>query len=230
MKNYRKGRTSKHVSDELLKGSEGFGNYFKYDTKASKVTDEQIKRMAKLANNRLYKLEKSGQFEYSREYQLVEHYAVGDPNGKGSIYNMSDDHKRIRFTSSSKNMDSEERKYYVDTLRNFLRAETSTVTGTRRAIKKAYTSFSTGATGKNLDISEEQYNRLWKTYRNSVLPDRLAHEGYNAFIEMVKITNLYTLSDDQMKQALQYVGTSDEVTVAGKVGGAIENLDFLINV
>lgn len=226
MRNYK--RKSKHVSEELLAGEEGFGNYYKYDIKASKVSDAEVKRMAKLANDRLYKLEKSGQSEYSREYQLVEHYAVGDPNGKGSIYNVSDDNSRIRFTSSTKDMDTEERSYYVNTLRNFLRSETSKVSGTRAAVSQAYESFKTGKLSKYIgDISEEEYKRLWKTYRDSSLPDKLSHEGYNAFIEMVKTTNLYQLSEDQMMQALDYIHSSEDHTIAGKIGGAIDNLDFL---
>lgn len=228
MRNYK--RKSKHVSEGLLAGEEGFGNYFKYDIKASKVTDAEVKRMAKLANDRLYKLEKSGQSEYSREYQLVEHYAVGDPNGKGSIYNVSDDNSRIRFTSSTKDMDTEERSYYVNTLRNFLRAETSKVSGTRSAVSQAYESFKSGKMKDAVEnMTEEEYKRLWKTYRDSSLPDKLSHEGYNAFIEMIKITNLYQLSEDQMQQALQYIHESEEHTIAGKIGGAIENLDFLHN-
>lgn len=225
MRNYK--RKSKHVSEGLLAGEEGFGNYFKYDVKASKVTDQEIKRMAKLANDRLYKLEKTGQSEFSREYQLVEHYAVGDPNGKGSIYNVSDDYSRIRFTSSTKDMDQEERSYFVNTLRNFLRAETSKVSGTREAVSKAYQSFAAGKVGSKLDISEEQYKQLWKTYRESALPDKLSHEGYNAFIEMVQTTNLYTLSPDQMEQALKYIKESTDHTIAGKIGGAVQDLDFL---
>lgn len=226
MRNYK--RKSKHVSEGLLAGQEGFGNYFKYDIKASKVTDQEVKRMTKLANDRLYKLEKTGQDEYSREYQLVEHYAIGDPNGKGSIYNVSDDKKRIRFTSSTKDMTTEERSYYVNTLRNFLRSETSKVSGTKEAVSKAYQSFKSGKLKSAVEnISEDEYKRLWKTYRESALPDKISHEGYNAFIEMVKLTNLYQLSDDQMAQALDYVHSSEEHTIAGKIGGAIENLEFL---
>lgn len=225
MRNYK--RKSKHVSSGLLGGEEGFGNYYKYDVKASQVTDQEIKAMAKLANDRLYKLEKSGQSEYSREYQLVEHYAVGDPNGKGSIYNVSDDYSRIRFTSSTKGMDQEERSYYVNTLRNFLRSETSKVSGTREAVHKAYESFAAGKVGGKLDITEAQYKDLWKTYRESALPDKLSHEGYNAFIEMVQTTNLYTLTSDQMAQALQYIHESSDHSIAGKIGGAVTDLDFL---
>lgn len=217
MKNYRK---SKHVREELLQGElyttprGGRTNRFVYDVKASQVTDEEIKRMAKLANDRLYKLEKSGQNEYSREYQLVEHYAVGDPNGKGSIYNVSDDRERIRFTSSSRGMSNAERAYLVNTMRNFIRAETSTVTGTRKAAKKALASYK--ASHKNApDMDYKQYQQMWKIYREEVLADKDSHESYNAFVSIMNQTNLYDLSEDQMREAMNYLKTSEESSVVG---------------
>ena len=217
VKNYRK---SKHVREELLHGENyttprgARTNRFVYDVKASQVTDEEIKRMAKLANDRLYKLEKSGQDEYSREYQLVQHYAVGDPNGRGSIYNVSDDQERIRFTSSARGMSSEERAYLVNTIRNFLRAETSTVTGTRKAAKKALASYK--ASHKNApDMDYKQYQKMWKIYREEVLQDKDSHESYNAFISIMNQTNLYNLSEDQMREAMNYLKTTEESSVVG---------------
>lgn len=217
VKNYRK---SKHVREELLHGESyttprgARTNRFVYDVKASQVTDEEIKRMAKLANDRLYKLEKSGQDEYSREYQLVQHYAVGDPNGKGSIYNVSDDQERIRFTSSARGMSSEERAYLINTMRNFLRAETSTITGTRKAAKKALASYK--ASHKNApDMDYKQYQKMWKIYREEVLPDKDSHESYNAFISIMNQTNLYDLSEDQMREAMNYLKTTEESSVVG---------------
>ena len=67
----------------------------------------------------------------------MKHYADGDPNGKGKIYNVSNDKDRYRFTSSSKGMSTEDRSYLIYTLRNFLRAETSTVTGTKSVAQRA---------------------------------------------------------------------------------------------
>lgn len=225
MRNYK--RKSKHVSSSLLGGEQGFGNYFKYDVKASKVTDQEIKAMAKLANDRLYRLEKSGKSEFSREYQLVEHYAVGDPNGKGSIYNVSDDYSRIRFTSSTKGMDGEERLYYVNTLRNFIRAETSTLSGTDEAITKAFKTYIKNH-GANVEgMTAEQYARLWKTYREWNLPDKLSHEGYNAFLELAENSNIYELSDNQLDAAMAYLRNSEETSTAGILGELVYNLPFI---
>lgn len=220
---------TKHIRQELLEGVNTQGNYVSYDIKASKVTDVEIKRMAKLANDRLYKLEKSGMSEYSREYQTVEHYAVGDPNNKGSIYNTDIDKGRIRFTGSTKDMTTNERSYLVNTLRNFLQAETSTVGGTRKAINKAFSTFQdnhqSSAAVQNMTVDE--YQNLWKIYREQVVRDRMSHEAYNAFMTLVQETNLYELSDDQISEALGYINTSSSQSTAGILGDVYENAAWI---
>lgn len=220
-------RPSKAIPEGMLSGEYGFGNYFKYDKKASQVTSEEIKKMAKLANDRLYKLEKSGKSEFSREYQLVEHYAVGDPNGKGSIYNVSDDYSRIRFKSTDKGMTGKERSEYVNTLRNFLRAETSTMKGTEAAINKAYNTYMKRHGANVREMSQEQYARLWKTYREWNLPDKLSHEGYNAFLELAENSNIYQLTDNQLDAAMAYLRNSEQTSTVGILGDVVWNLPFI---
>lgn len=229
----RNPRTSKHVRPELLSGEYSeTSNYFKYDVTASKVTDAEIKKLAKLANDRLYKLEKSGQDEYSKEYQLVKHYADGDPNGKGSIYNTSSDADRIRFKSSARGMSTEERSYLVYTLRNFLRAETSTITGTKNVAKRALATYKENNPQAPEDMTYSQYQKLWKTYREVVVPDKESHEAYNAFITMMETTDLYQLSQDQIAEAMKYIKTSEESSVVGMLADikektSIENGGFI---
>ena len=231
LKNYK--RTSKHVRPELISGSySDTSNYFKYDVKASKVSDEEIKKLAKLANDRLYRLEKTGQDEYSKEYQLVKHYADGDPDGKGRIYNTSSDGDRIRFKSSARGMTTEERSYLVKTLCNFVRAETSTITGTRNVAKRALAIYKENNPNAPQDMTYNQYQKLWKTYREVVIPDKEAHEAYNAFITMMETTDLYQLSQDQIEQAMKYIKTSEESSVVGMLADikektSIENGGFI---
>lgn len=217
MQNY-KPRKSKHVHEALLKGEKTHGNYVKYDIKPSQVTDEEIRKMAKLANDRLYKLEKSGMSEYSREYKFVNHYATGDPNGKGKIYNVSDDYKRIRFTSTSKGMTQQERSYYVNTLRNFLRAETSTVSGTKKAINTAFETFKEKH-GENIpNLTQEEYANYWKTYRLMVQQDKYDHRGYNAaYLELIESGKLYDITQDQLEEAIKYIEESKQTSVVGVI-------------
>lgn len=225
LKNYK--RTSKHVRPELISGEYSeTSNYFKYDIKASKVSDEEIKKLAKLANDRLYKLEKSGQDEYSKEYQLVKHYADGDPNGKGKIYNTSEDSDRIRFTSSARGMSTEDRSYLVNTLRNFLRSETSTITGTKNVAKRALATYKKNNPNAPEGMTYSQYQKLWKTYREVVVPDKESHQAYNAFITMMETTDLYQLSQDQIEEAMKYIKTSEESSVVGMLADIKEKTNI----
>lgn len=212
-----------NINITALAGEYGAGNYFKYDVKAYQVSDDDIKRMAKLANDRLYKLEKSGEWEYSREYNVVAHYALGDPNGKGSIYNVPEDFSRIRFTSSTKGMTTEERSYYVNALRNFLRAKTSTVSGTKAALEKGYQTFMSHH-GSNIEgMTKEQYGNLWKIYRQNAMADKISHQGYNAFLTLVKNSNLYTLNNNELEAAIHYLKTSQEETTVGIINDVLWN-------
>ena len=216
---------SKKINPALLKGTKTKGNYISYDIPASKLYDDEIKAMAQLANSRLRTLEKSGQSEYSREYQLVEHYAVGDPNGKGSIYNVDQESGRIRFTTTTRNMTPEERSYYANTLRNFLNAKTSTVKGTREAATKSYRTYMENHKGVSMTI--EQYQMLWKVFRENVTADRASHEGYNAFMYLLENNRLYELDEDQAAKAMEYINTSTASTTIGIAFEVEEQMPFI---
>ena len=216
---------SKKINPALLKGTKIQGNRISYDIAPSKVYDDEAKAMSQLANSRLRTLEKSGQSEYSREYQLVEHYAVGDPNGKGSIYNVDQETGRIRFTTSTRNMTSEERSYYINTLRNFLNAKTSTVKGTRAAAKQAYDTYMSNH--PDVAISLDDYQMLWKVFRENVTADRASHEGYNAFMYLLENNRLYDLDEDQAAKAMEYINTSTASTTIGIAFEVEEQMPFI---
>lgn len=216
---------SKKINPALLKGTKIQGNRISYDIAPSKVYDDEAKAMAQLANSRLRTLENSGQSEYSREYQLVEHYAVGDPNGKGSIYNVDQETGRIRFTTSARNMTSEERSYYINTLRNFLNAKTSTVKGTRQAATQAYNTYMNNH--PDVAISLDDYQMLWKVFRENVTADRASHDGYNAFMYLLENNRLYDLDEDQAAKAMEYINTSTASTTIGIAFEVEEQMPFI---
>ena len=167
------------------------------------------------------------QWEYSREDKVVEHYAFGDPNGKGSIYNVPDDFSRIRFTSSTTGMTPEERSYYVNTLRNFLRSETSTVSGTKESMKKAYTTFMKNH-GQNIpSMTQDQYGRLWKAYRENAMADKISHQGYNAFLQLVENSNIYDLNNNELETAIWYLKNSEEDTTIGIINDVLWNSPWI---
>lgn len=192
---------------------------------ASKVREAEFKRLVKRANDRLYKLEKAGVTRESQEYRTVEHYALSNPSGKGWIYNVNQQKGRIRFKGSLKNLSGSEKNYLINTIRNFLNAQTSTVGGTKKAFKSAYQSFIDNKNnGIKGNITEEQYKNMWSVYHDQVKQDQLSSKGYDVFMELVRNTDFYTLDKEQMEQAFYYMSESEKVTTTGIVSDVIENL------
>ena len=213
------------LRSNLLSYNETAGGYIKYDITASNVTEAEFKRLVKRANDRLYKLEKKGLTGKSKEYRMVEHYAVSDPNGKGSIYNVNSERGSIRFTSSLKGLNGKQKAYLINTVRNFMRAETSTIGGTKKAFNRAFETFVNGdGRGKVSNMTQEQYETLWSTYRDMVQKDELDSKGYNVFMELVENTNLYELNSDQIRKALSYIETSEATSTAGIELDVLENV------
>lgn len=195
-----------------------------YRIPASKIREAELKRLVKRANDRLYKLEKSGLTNKSQEYRLVEHYAVGEPSGKGSIYNVNQEKGRIRFKTSTRGMSAEEKRYYIQTIRNFLNAQTSTITGTRKSFNKAYQTFMQNEAFSKTNITPEQYEMIWEVYRDAVEKDKLSNEGYNAFMELIKKTDLYQLQRWQVEAAMEYIKKSNAVSSSGIATDVIDNV------
>ena len=242
--------TKKKKSGKNVKGSKSYirktllkqkttkkGNEI-YRIPPSKVRDEELKRLVKRANDRLYKMEKAGVTDKSREYRTVQHYAVGDPNGKGFIYNVNQEQGRIRFTSSTfikdsdgrrRKMTTEERSYLVNTVRNFLNAETSTISGTKKAFSRAYMTFMQN-NGQRSSMSEADYEKMWKIYHDKALRDRLDNQGYNAFMTLMTQTDLYMMDESQIEIAMDYLLNSEKETTSGMIYDVTSNLEIQDNI
>lgn len=214
-----------NLRDNLLNYNITASGYRQYDIVASKVTEAEFKRLVKRANDRLYKLEKANLTDKSREYREVEHYAIGDPQGKGSIYNVNANRGTIRFTSSLKGLTRTQKSYLINTVRNFMNAQTSTISGTKKAFKQSYQTFMQNY-GSKLGMTPEQYETIWSVYRDMVEKDKLGNKGYNAFMELVKSTNLYELKPSQIRETLQYIDNSDSQSVAGIVADVLDSVQM----
>lgn len=231
-KKKRKKAVTKYIRKTLLNRKETERGNIIYKIPASKVRDEEFKKMVRKANDRLRALEKAGLFEESREYRLVSHYAYSDPSGKGSIYNVNPEKDTIRFSSKlpEKGLQYErEREYMINTLRNFLNAETSTVSGTKAVINRAYESFM-AEHGKRSDMSQDEYMKMWRIYHDMGLRDKLDNQGYNAFMTLMTQTDLYSLNEDEIKTALEYIEKSDKVTTSGMISDVITNMEMEENI
>ena len=235
----KRGKTKKaYIRKTLLKQKTTKKGNEIYNIPPSKVRDAELKRLVKRANDRLYKLEKAGVTDKSREYRTVEHYAVGNPKGKGFIYNVDQEKGRIRFTSSTfikgsdgrrRKMTTEERSYLINTVRNFLNAETSTISGTKKAFSRAYMTFMQN-NGKRSSMSEADYEKMWKIYHDMALRDRLDNQGYNAFMTLMTQTDLYMLDESQIEIAMDYLLNSEKETTSGMIYDVTANLEVQDNI
>jgi hypothetical protein len=117
----------------------------------------------------------------------------------------------------------------INTLRNFLNASTSTVSGTRKAINKAFKSFIDNQDIKG-EMTQDQYMQLWRTYHDMGLRDKLDNQGYNAFMTLVKSTDIYNMTPDEMKVALDYLAKSEAVSEAGKIDDVLTHLNEETNI
>ena len=135
---------------------------------------------------------------------------------KGSnIFNISDD-GRIRITSDIKRLSggSKEEKYQnIKYIQGYLSSQTSTITGTNKAIKKSYETFisnpSVSIMGKQVPTLDE-YKRLWKTYQNNVSQDKKDLLGSDVVMQAIKKLDFYDLPQDKLEKAFQYTEQIDK--------------------
>ena len=227
----RKKMESSYIRKSLLRTKTTEKGNLIYSIPASKVREKELQRMVRKANDRLRRLERAGLYEESREYRLVSHYAYSDPGGKGNIYNVNPEKDTIRFKSTLPTGQgyTREREYMINTLRNFLKASTSTVSGTRKAINKAFQTFKDTQDIKG-EMTQDQYMQLWRTYHDMGLRDKLDNQGYNAFMTLVKSTDIYNMTPDEMKVALDYLAKSEAVSEAGKIDDVLTHVKEETNI
>lgn len=206
-----------------------------YEVKASKLGKAAFKTLIKQANERLRQIEKRGLQSVSREYQLVKMYAENYPKGKGSIYNYDKKKGRIRFSSDIESFiegstvfqkslrgltasekqeaiqrgRSERRAYMINTLRNFLTSESSTVSGIKAIRERAFETFKKNVESNDVlypgikDITKDQYDAFWSTYREK-FADKNDTYGYDKAMRMLQTTNLMSLSPERIAEIMGY--------------------------
>lgn len=196
-----------------------------YKVTASELDDEIFKLMIKAANERLRQIENKGLTQYSREYQLVKKYAEEYPDGKGAIYNVNQKTGAIRFSRDINkfitnedvfNSQWERRAYMIDTLRNFLTAESSTIKGIRSIQQRAFENFKYETVSKDgrlvrqakekyKYLTLEQYNRFWKIYRENVADSKDDHYGYDSLKILIDRSNVMEMSEEKLIAAMEVI-------------------------
>lgn len=196
-----------------------------YKVTASEVDENMYKLLVKAANERLRQIEKKGLTRDSREYILVKKYAEEYPEGKGAIYNINEKTGAIRFSRDLPGFMTREkpfktqaqrREHMINTLRNFLNAESSTVRGIRDIQKRGYESFKYETVTKNgkrvrqakekyKDLTLEQYTRFWKIYRENVSDSKEDHYGYDSLKILIDNSNVMQMSEEKLLAAMETI-------------------------
>ena len=188
-----------------------------YDVKASKVKDYEFKALVKQANERLRQIEKRGLEGYSREYELVKRYATGDPEGRGAIYNVNEETGAIRFSSNLNKFvtsdkpfksQAERRAYMINTLRNFLNAETSTVSGIKAVQKRSFEAFKKNYKDRFPEMTQADYSSFWKTFRENVSDTKKDHFGYDTLKILLDNSNVLSLDEEKLDQVMSVIESS----------------------
>lgn len=166
-----------------------------------KYSEDEIKHMIKKVNDSLYRLEKSGLESYSAEYRKIEKYAISNPNGTGKMYNVNELTGTIRVTKDLSRFETKkERAKFVEILENILSAETRTVSGTRKAMKKG---FETVKQLYNYKGTQKQYETVWRAYRDIIASNKKSKVGSDKVMQMIEKTNLYQLSKSDIRKTMK---------------------------
>lgn len=166
-----------------------------------KYSEDDIRKMVKKVNDSLYRLEKAGLESYSAEYRKIEKYAISNPNGTGKMYNVNELTGTIRVTKDLSRFETKkERAKFVEILENILAAETRTVSGTRKAMKKG---FETVKSLYNYKGTQKQYETVWRAYRDIIASNKKSKVGSDKVMQMIEKTNLYQLSKSDIRKTMK---------------------------
>lgn len=166
-----------------------------------KYSEAEIRHMIKKINDSMYRLEKKGLRTESAEYRKMMKYATSNPNGTGSMYNLNMEKGTLRVSKDlSKYKSKKERAKFVEVLENILKAETRTVSGTRKAVDRGY---QTVKRRYNYKGTKKQYLNVWHTVRDIISKNKMDKIGSDTVMRMIETTNIYQLSQAELEEALR---------------------------
>lgn len=166
-----------------------------------KYSEVEIRHMIKKINDSMYRLEKRGLQTESAEYRKMMKYATSNPNGTGSMYNLNMEKGTLRVSKDlSKYKSKKERAKFVEVLENILKAETRTVSGTRKAVDRGY---QTVKRRYNYKGTKKQYLNVWHTVRDVISKNKMDKIGSDTVMRMIESTNIYQLSQAELEEALR---------------------------
>lgn len=192
------------VIKELLKYTVNEVGKKIFDRKPSSFSEAEIKKLVKVMNDRLYKLEKTGQDDFSVLYNNIEKYSKNQIDNKG-IFNITKGGKpRITSDLSRFGSTMKERYENISRLLGYLTSKTSTATGTKEVMKRRYETFKNNPDIKGHDITLEQYKEIWTAYRKYVKEDMKEKYGSDVVLSAIK-EGFYDMNSSQLMKAMKYV-------------------------
>lgn len=211
----RRGRPS--VINDLLEHYTTKHGYNRYSTRASDITDEQLEKMIDVANNRLYQLERTTYSEDSQGYQTIKRYATSNDLTDNKYYKYNEDKDTIRI-KKLKDLEfdtKEDKRAFINKVRDILNYQTGTIAGVKAAIEKGFygtylPEMQFKDKTKKLKIKKdeqywsefEKYRKLWKIYRatNKDKHEKAKSDAvYNAMLNR----DFYGMTRSQQEHAMK---------------------------
>lgn len=190
--------------------SGGYGERL-YNVTAGKVTKQELNYLVKVANRRLAALEKAGLEETSNIYVTVEKYANSTARKDSFMYNVNKEKDTIRLSQKTRGLTSEERAKLVNVARNIIKAKTSTVKGTKEVGHKRYKTFLKNNNISPDRLSEEQYSKMFKIWRENISGDKKERFDSKTFKNLIVKTNIANvMTMDQFETAMIYASQLDD--------------------
>lgn len=184
------------------------------DTPARKLSTEELQKgvrsMAKAANQRLLRLERSGLDKSSNAYQYVQKEIE-----KGTIKEYAKVNKEgnVRFSLEKKQGKTQSTEDYnkqlkaeYEKLQGFLKAKTSNVAPTKQFLERARSQMAKNAGSL---LSTKEIAELW----NEALIRKFYNMyGYTEFNRITRQAEYYNLSPAEISAALKYAGLDENST------------------
>lgn len=178
------------------------------------ITPKRVSGLKKLAtkiNQRLAKLENAGLQLDSNEYRNIMYYAI-DKSDK--MYNVDTTKGSIRVTTDLSRFNTlKELQHYQDTLKSIEESKTSTIRGTKAAIRKGQETLKEKlkirpGSMKFKDIDYDKYREFWRIYRNNVTDkNKQKMNSDTIFNIMVNEKGFYDLSEEDLETIAKYANS-----------------------
>ena len=173
---------------------------------------KELSKEIKRANTRLVALEKKGLADTSRAYQYVF-------SEMGNRYNLTSVSKSgyLKFVTSLKNLNESDIKTLQANVRNFLKAQTSTITGAKKVLK-----------AKTENFKKQLGNDIYKKYTESEQYKRLVDNAFSS--EAIK-SAFDKFGSEQVFKITKEIGIENSQTIFTKaLSDNIETLTELYDI